>query len=428
MTAAADIKSAPGGAGGRGLRARLGAYSGRPGRSRSSSGWRSSPPSCRSSSRSRRSTPSRRPGSSVNGFTNAGVFVLLAIGLNIVVGLAGLLDLGYAAFFAIGAYTYAYAASPFTGLQIPFWPMLVIGALVAAIFGILLGAPTLRLRGDYLAIVTLGFGEIVPIVFLNADQFTNGTNGIGGIFQPSLRADQVHPHEPVAVLRGDGDPRHDRHDPLSIASWTHAWDAPGRRSGRTSSPRRATASTPSPPSSRLRARRVHRRPRGRLQRREAHPGEPGPVLLRRLVHRPRDGRARRHGEHLGRRGGGLRHLHDPERRAQTLNQFFDTTGPNLKDIDFIQFQFVLYGVALVLMMLLRPEGLFPSGRRQARAARPAGRVRGRSAGRVRRDRGERPVSARPSTSVPKGIRRQHRIIDTSRDRRPSASRSSSRRA
>ena len=122
----------------------------------------------------------------VAGFAQAGVFVLLALGLNVVVGLAGLLDLGYAAFFAIGAYTFAYGASGFTGLDIPFWPMLLVGAGVAAVFGVLLGAPTLRLRGDYLAIVTLGFGEIVPVVFLNADKYTNGTNGITGITQPSL--------------------------------------------------------------------------------------------------------------------------------------------------------------------------------------------------------------------------------------------------
>ena len=121
----------------------------------------------------------------VGGFAAAGVFVLLALGLNVVVGFAGLLDLGYAAFFAIGAYTYAYSASGFTGLSIPFWPMLLVGALVAAVFGVLLGAPTLRLRGDYLAIVTLGFGEIVPVVFLNADKYTNGTNGITGIAQPN---------------------------------------------------------------------------------------------------------------------------------------------------------------------------------------------------------------------------------------------------
>jgi ABC-type branched-subunit amino acid transport system permease subunit len=117
-------------------------------------------------------------------FANAGVFMLLAMGLNVVVGLAGLLDLGYAAFFAIGAYTYAYSNSPFSGQDLPFIPMLFIGAVVAATFGIALGAPTLRLRGDYLAIMTLGFGEIVPIVFVNSDPFTRGTNGISGIFRP----------------------------------------------------------------------------------------------------------------------------------------------------------------------------------------------------------------------------------------------------
>jgi ABC-type branched-subunit amino acid transport system permease subunit len=122
----------------------------------------------------------------VAGFNDAGVWVLLAIGLNVVVGLAGLLDLGYAAFFAIGAYTYAYGASPFSGNHFPFWPMLLVGAAVAAVFGLLLGAPTLRLRGDYLAIVTLGFGEIVPVVFNNSDQYTNGTNGITALYQPSL--------------------------------------------------------------------------------------------------------------------------------------------------------------------------------------------------------------------------------------------------
>jgi ABC-type branched-subunit amino acid transport system permease subunit len=122
----------------------------------------------------------------VNSFADAGVFVLLALGLNIVVGLSGLLDLGYAAFFAIGAYTYAFGASPFSGNDFPFWIMLVVGALVAATFGLLLGAPTLRLRGDYLAIVTMGFGEIVPTVFLNADQYTKGTNGISGVYLPSI--------------------------------------------------------------------------------------------------------------------------------------------------------------------------------------------------------------------------------------------------
>ena len=122
----------------------------------------------------------------INAGADAAVFVLLALGLNIVVGFAGLLDLGYAAFFAIGSYAYAFAASPLYGLHLPFWPMLLIAAIIAGVFGLLLGAPTLRLRGDYLAIVTLGFGEIVPTVFLNLPKYTGGTNGIVGIDQPVL--------------------------------------------------------------------------------------------------------------------------------------------------------------------------------------------------------------------------------------------------
>ncbi|HEY6237226.1 MAG TPA: hypothetical protein VIW69_19135 [Candidatus Elarobacter sp.] len=124
------------------------------------------------------------------GFTNfladAGAFVLLALGLNIVVGFAGLLDLGYAAFFAIGSYAYAMLASPQFGIHIPFWVMLFVASGIAAVFGILLGAPTLRLRGDYLAIVTLGFGEIVPQTFLNLTQFTGGPNGINLLDRPSI--------------------------------------------------------------------------------------------------------------------------------------------------------------------------------------------------------------------------------------------------
>jgi branched-chain amino acid transport system permease protein len=109
------------------------------------------------------------------------LFVLLSLGLNIVVGFAGLLDLGYIAFYAVGAYTYALLASPHFGLHLPFWTALPIGAAVAGLFGILLGAPTLKLRGDYLAIVTLGFGEIVRIILNNLSQPINITNGPQGI-------------------------------------------------------------------------------------------------------------------------------------------------------------------------------------------------------------------------------------------------------
>ena len=109
------------------------------------------------------------------------LYVLLALGLNIVVGFAGLLDLGYIAFYAVGAYTYALLASPHLGLHLPFWIILPIGAAIAAFFGVLLGAPTLKLRGDYLAIVTLGFGEIVRIFLNNLSRPVNITNGPQGI-------------------------------------------------------------------------------------------------------------------------------------------------------------------------------------------------------------------------------------------------------
>jgi len=109
------------------------------------------------------------------------LYVLLALGLNIVVGFAGLLDLGYIAFYAVGAYTYALLASPHFGLHLPFWVILPIGAAIAALFGVLLGAPTLKLRGDYLAIVTLGFGEIIRIVLNNLSRPVNITNGPQGI-------------------------------------------------------------------------------------------------------------------------------------------------------------------------------------------------------------------------------------------------------
>jgi len=109
------------------------------------------------------------------------LFCLLALGLNIVVGFAGLLDLGYIAFYAVGAYTYALLASPHFNLHLPFWVILPLGAGLACFFGVILGAPTLKLRGDYLAIVTLGFGEIVRVFLNNLDAPVNITNGPKGI-------------------------------------------------------------------------------------------------------------------------------------------------------------------------------------------------------------------------------------------------------
>jgi branched-chain amino acid transport system permease protein len=120
------------------------------------------------------------------------LYVMLALGLNVVVGVAGLLDLGYVAFYAVGAYTWSLLASQHFNLHYPFWVLLPLGAFLAALAGLMLGAPVLKLRGDYLAIVTLGFGEIVRIMMNNLDKvslpgsdtvynITNGPRGITGI-------------------------------------------------------------------------------------------------------------------------------------------------------------------------------------------------------------------------------------------------------
>ncbi|MCP3661753.1 MAG: branched-chain amino acid ABC transporter permease [Gammaproteobacteria bacterium] len=118
-----------------------------------------------------------------NIMTTALMYVVLGLGLNIVVGMAGLLDLGFVAFYAVGAYTYALLNAHF---GIGFWMALPIGALMAASFGILLGFPVLRLRGDYLAIVTLGFGEIIRLVMENWNDFSQGPSGISNIPRPGF--------------------------------------------------------------------------------------------------------------------------------------------------------------------------------------------------------------------------------------------------
>jgi branched-chain amino acid transport system permease protein len=109
------------------------------------------------------------------------LYATLALGLNIVVGFAGLLDIGYVAFFGIGSYVYALLCSPHFGLHLPFLLALPIVVIVTALFGVLIGAPTLRLGGDYLAIVTLGFGEITYLLLLNLDRPVNITNGPSGL-------------------------------------------------------------------------------------------------------------------------------------------------------------------------------------------------------------------------------------------------------
>src|SRR5664280_2913173 len=126
-------------------------------------------------------------GGSVKWIDNFGIqiliYVMLGWGLNIVVGLAGLLDLGYVAFYAVGAYSYALLAKNF-GLA--FWVLLPLAGILSSFWGILLGFPVLRLRGDYLAIVTLAFGEIIRIVIINWVDLTNGYAGISGIPRPTL--------------------------------------------------------------------------------------------------------------------------------------------------------------------------------------------------------------------------------------------------
>ena len=113
--------------------------------------------------------------------TTVGIYVLLAMGLNVVVGVAGLLNLGYAAFFAIGAYTYALLNLHF---GCSFWIGLPAAGLVSMLFGFIIGIPSIRVRGDYLAITTLGFGEIVRIAFNNLSRWTGGPNGLLGIDRP----------------------------------------------------------------------------------------------------------------------------------------------------------------------------------------------------------------------------------------------------
>jgi ABC-type branched-subunit amino acid transport system permease subunit len=298
-------------------------------------------------------------------FSNAGVFVLLALGLNIVVGLAGLLDLGYAAFFAIGAYAYAYGASPFSGNDAPFVLMLVVAAVVAATFGVLLGAPTLRLRGDYLAIVTLGFGEIVPLVFLNAEEYTNGTNGIGGIYKPSIAGYDFTLLNPwpfyllMAVI-------------LTITLVLN-YRIEGSRLGRAWMAIRedelaAASSGVNTVTTKLLAFALG----------ASTAGFAGVFNAAKLTVVSPD-------QFLFTVSftvlamvvlGGMGNIWGVALGAFVIsiiqqvfltqaNTFFEELGiPILRDIDFVRYQFLLYGLALVVMMLLRPEGLFPSRRRQ----------------------------------------------------------------
>ncbi len=302
----------------------------------------------------------------VNGFALAGTYVLLALGLNVVVGLSGLLDLGYAAFFAIGAYTYAYGASYFSGIHAPFWLMLFVGAAVAAVFGVMLGAPTLRLRGDYLAIVTLGFGEIVPVVFLNAETYTRGTNGITAIDTPST------------VLTGPFGFLHPEYFYITVlvvitvammllfrlqdSRLGRAWMAIREDELAAASMGINTITT------KLLAFAIGASTAGLAGVFAASKlGEVDPrqfdftvsfTVLAMVV--------------LGGMGNGwgvaLGAFIIFEIQTQGLKQLTNFMAPLnlpvLSTINYTSYQFLLYGLALVLMMLLRPEGLFPGRRRR----------------------------------------------------------------
>ena len=302
----------------------------------------------------------------LDGFTIAGIYILLALGLNIVVGLAGLLDLGYAAFFAIGSYAFAFAASPFTGLDIPFWPMLIAGAVVAAVFGILLGAPTLRLRGDYLAIVTLGFGEIVPIVFLNSSTYTEGPNGIGGISPPSI-GDFTFPSV------GNPWPFFLTMIGLITITMILVYRLQDSRLGRAWMAIRedelaAAANGVNTVTTKLLAFALGASTAGlagvfasskltlvspNLFRFDVSFTVLAMVVLGGM------------GNIWGVAIGAFLVFLIQTVILKQLNVFFDNVQvPVLSDVDFLQYQFLLYGIALVAMMLIRPEGLFPSRRRR----------------------------------------------------------------
>jgi ABC-type branched-subunit amino acid transport system permease subunit len=302
----------------------------------------------------------------IDGFVNAGVFMLLALGLNIVIGMAGLLDLGYAAFFAFGAYLYAFGASPFTHLHLPFLVLLILGAAVAAVFGILLGAPTLRLRGDYLAIVTLGFGEIVPILFLNLEKYTQGTNGIGGIDRPNIFGyqfpgiDQTPYYILMTVV-------------LTIVLIL-MYRLQDSRIGRAWAAIRedelaAAANGINTVTTKLAAFALGATTAGFagvLNASKLTIVDPTQFLftvsftvLAMVV--------------LGGMGNiagvavGAFVLYNVQAvLLKQLNALFEGLNvPILENIDFVKYQYLLFGIALVLMMLFRPEGLFPSQRRRA---------------------------------------------------------------
>jgi branched-chain amino acid transport system permease protein len=310
----------------------------------------------------------------VEQFNSAGVYILLVLGLNIVVGMAGLLDLGYAAFFAIGAYSYALVASSFTGIHIPFWPWLIAGAIIAALFGITLGAPTLRLRGDYLAIVTLGFGEIVPVFFTNSDRLSGGTNGISGIDRPSLPFEFDVAGQCIScfsasqpwgfyitmflILTGVLILTYRLQDSRLGRSWNaiREDELAASSSGINTVTTKLLAFAIGASTSGFAgvfgaARNVF-----------VAPVQFGfTVSFTILAMIVLGGMGNIWGVAIG---GFVIFVVQQVFLPQLTNFFNNFQVPILSDIDFVQYQFLLYGIALVIMMLFRPEGLFPNIRRR----------------------------------------------------------------
>jgi ABC-type branched-subunit amino acid transport system permease subunit len=310
----------------------------------------------------------------VDSFNTAGIYILLAVGLNVVVGMAGLLDLGYAAFFAIGAYSYGMVASQYAGIHAPFWPWLIVGAVIAALFGIALGAPTLRLRGDYLAIVTLGFGEIVPFFFTNSDQLTGGTNGIPGIDRPSLPFEFVVGNQCVSCFN-------------AVQPWGFylvmiaivtavmilAYRLQESRLGRSWNAIRedelaAASSGINTVTTKLLAfaigastagfAGVFAASRNTFTAPDQFQFSVSFTVLAMVV-------LGGMGNIWGVAAGAFIIFVIQQVFLPQLTNFFHPLGiPILSQIDFLQYQFLLYGLLLVFMMLFRPEGLFPSARRR----------------------------------------------------------------
>jgi branched-chain amino acid transport system permease protein len=287
------------------------------------------------------------------------------------VGFAGLLDLGYIAFYAVGAYVYALLASPHFNVHLPFWIILPIGAAVACLFGALLGAPTLKLRGDYLAIVTLGFGEIIRIFMNNLSQPVNITNGPRGL------ADRPVPHRKSFDFE-DGDRRLTPTGPMkyyylllpsrsssSRSTWpaglAHRPRLGGDPRGRGGGARHRHRHHPREVAGLRHGRHFRRRGRRHVL---FHPGlhQPGKLRPDRIGDDPGDGGAGRHGQHLGRVGAVLlsfvpeilRYTVEPAQKA--------IFGRMIVDPEVIRM--LLFGLALVLMMLFRPAGILPSALRK----------------------------------------------------------------